>query len=147
MKKRGLLPKIPWDCLGIILDFTSKQDYGNLRVCKSITSQVNKRVISLTFSQANIPETTFASLLRKFGNRIRSFSVTCTLKQLKKSSFDKFPMRVGSLRHLDFIGTNLIGETAMSRFIDSCHQTLETFRVSYRSQALTNLTCVKLARC
>ena len=41
----------------------------------------------------------------------------------------------------------MIGETAMSRFIDSCHKTLESFRVSYRSQALTQLTCIKLARC
>ena len=48
-RKIGLLSLIPWDCLGIILDFTSPETYPQLRVCKSITSQIDKRVKGLKF--------------------------------------------------------------------------------------------------
>jgi hypothetical protein len=41
----------------------------------------------------------------------------------------------------------VLGEIALGRFIDASFRTLTHFKISYRCNALTDSTSIKLARC
>ena len=48
---------------------------------------------------------------------------------------------------LDLTKLDILGEVPLARMIDACKSTLTTFKVSYRCQGLTRLSCTRLASC
>ncbi len=138
---------LPWDTVGIMLDFCPKSLYPMFRVNRSITRLVDRRVTALTFSKGDITEQIFFAIAKKYAKTITQFNINSHLKQVKKASFDKIEVRPNKLICLNLVGFNNVGEVALSRLIDSSCNTLESFKISYRSLGMTTQACCRLARC
>ena len=122
MQRRKLtLASIPWDTLNIIIDFTPKELYPLLRLNRQITKIVQKRLKGLNFKLNDVTEHTFFSLLSRGIPSLKHLAVTANLRQIKKSSFDKFPFKTPNLVSLEIVSLNQIGESALSRLITLCN--------------------------
>jgi hypothetical protein len=86
---------------------------------------------------SDVTEHTFFTMLSMNIPSLTHLAVTANLRQIKKSSFDKFPFKTPNLISLELLSLNQIGEGALSRLITLCNKTLQKFRISYRSQGLT----------
>ena len=126
------LSSIPWDTINIIIDFTPKALYPMLRLNKSLTRLVQKRLIGLTFKLSDITEQTFVSTLSKDLTSLKSLCFFANLKQVKKTTFDKFPFRAPNLISLELISLNIISDTTLTKILTLCNHSLKKFRVSYR---------------
>lgn len=93
-KRRKLsFADLPWDTVGIVLDFSPKTLYPMFRLNRSITKLVNRRVTGLTFNKMDITETIFFAMLKKYSLITKTLQITQNLKQIKKASFDKVIVR------------------------------------------------------
>jgi hypothetical protein len=71
----------------------------------------------------------------------------CSLKQVKKTQFDKVMIRLTNLNSLNFVGFNMISESALARIVDGSRSSLKEFKISYRNIAIGNQLSISLCRC
>jgi hypothetical protein len=108
---------------------------------------INKRRYSLKFPIKDIPSRIFFQILLSSAPNIKQLSLCTKLNHVKKTEFDKFAFRPKKLLELDLSSFELISETALARIIDAASKTMTTFKVSYKCQGLTRLSCARLSQC